>query len=228
MVRAALALLLASARPPLDAAALARILGLDPDPPAAAIAEADRFDWPGQVLGTMVCSTPRFSMAAILYLPGRSVVTLSVGDALAGAEVVAISRGALTLRTPEGLRRVGVNPNVPPPPPPPAAHPRALVSAEREVRRDALDLAQLSTGARGVPAFVDGALAGIRLLSILPGSIYDQAGLRAGDVVQRINGRRLDSAEAALDAYAELQGASWVELEVHRADAVLLLRYRIR
>jgi len=228
MVRAALALLLGSAHPPLDAAALARILGLDPDPPAAAVAEADHFDWPAQVLGTMVCSTPRFSLAAVLYLPGRSVVTLSVGDTLAGGEVVAISRGSITLRTAEGLRRVSVNPKVPPPPPPPATQPRALISADREIRRDALDMNELSTGARGMPAFVDGEPAGIRLLMIRPGSLYDQAGLHAGDVVQRVNGHRLTSADAALEAYAELQTAQLVELEVHRGEAVLLLRYRLR
>jgi len=123
---------------------------------------------------------------------------------------------------------VGVNPNVPPPPPPPSAHPRALVSAEREIRRDALDLAQLGTGARAMPAFVNGELAGIRLLMIQPGSIYDQAGLHAGDVVERVNGHRLVSPEAALEAYAELPFGQWMELEVHRGDAVLLLRYRIR
>src|SRR6185295_2296870 len=180
---AALALLLASARPPLDAAALARILGLDA-PAATPVVLEEASDWPVQVLGTMVASPERFSLAAVLYLPGRSVVTLSVGQRLAGAEVVAISRGSVTVLTAEGLRRVGVNPNVPPPPPRPTGPPRGLISAEREIRRDALDLGQLSTGARGGPAFIDGQLAGIRLFQIQPGSLYDQAGLRAGDILQ--------------------------------------------
>ncbi|HEY8208889.1 MAG TPA: hypothetical protein VIG99_15470 [Myxococcaceae bacterium] len=224
---AALAFLLASARPPLDPVKLARILGLDA-PAAAPAVQEEAADWPAQVLGTMVASPERFSLAAVLYLPGRSVVTLSVGQRLAGAEVVAISRGSITLRTPEGLRRVGVNPNVPPPPPRPTGLPRGLISVEREIRRDELDLSRLSTGARGVPAFVDGQLAGIRFFQIQPGSLYDQAGLHAGDILQRINGHRLESPDAALEAYTELRTTDWVEAEIRRGDSVLVLRYRIR
>jgi len=227
MLRATLALLIAATPPPLDLARLARLLGLDPPggPRAELVGMPAPVDWPAQVLGTMVSPTPRFSLAAVFYLPGRSVVTLAVGDRLAGSEVVGISRGAITLRTAEGLRRVEVNPRVPPPPP---GGPRAVVSAERTIRRDALDLDQLSTGARGVPAFRQGALVGIRLFAIRPGSVYDQAGLRAGDVIQRINGHRLDSPDAALEAYQELRTAQWVEVEVHRDDSVLMLRYQLQ
>jgi general secretion pathway protein C len=102
-----------------------------------------------------------------------------------------------------------------------------VVSAEREFRRGDLDMSRLAADARGMPAFDGGALVGIRLLSLVPGSIYDQAGLRAGDVVQRVNGHRLTSPDAALEAYAELRTATWVELEVHRGDSVLLLRYQL-
>jgi hypothetical protein len=178
MLRAALTLLLASARPTLDAAALAWFLGLDP-PAEAPIASAQARglrrgappDWPAQVLGTLVSPTPRYSLAAVFYLPERSVVTLAVGDVLAGAEVVEIARGALVLRTADGLRFVPVNPRVPPPPPEPPVKPKAVVSAEREIRRDALDVDRLMTGARGMPAFAGGALVGIRLASVVPGSI---------------------------------------------------------
>lgn len=230
MLKAALAILLASTHPPLDLTALARLLGLDvPSSREPQVAKQRPLDWPAQVLGTLVSSTPRFSLAVVFHVPERAVVTLAEGDVLAGAEVVSISRASLLVRTASGLYRVPVDPaGTPPPPPPLARHEPGPPGPAQTFRREQLSLENLSTGARGVPAFIHGELVGIRLIWVSPGSAFDHAGLRRGDVVRRVNGHRLTSSDAMLEAYQETRTAETVELEVYRDDSVMVMSYEIR
>jgi general secretion pathway protein C len=86
----------------------------------------------------------------------------------------------------------------------------------------------LAMQARIMPGFRDGVLQGFRIFSILPGSVYEQLGLKNGDTITSINGSRLDSPEKMLDLYAKLAQADLVEVELERQGQVRHHQYAIQ
>lgn len=75
-------------------------------------------------------------------------------------------------------------------------------------------LAEADIGA----VYEDGELVGVRLSEIRPGSVYDRAGLRGGDVVTGINGVSVGDEAAAAQLIAELAGAETLAVSLRRAD----------
>ena len=62
---------------------------------------------------------------------------------------------------------------------------------------------------------------GIRLLRILPNSPADKAGLKVGDLVVSLNGKKISMAEAFVKAVGGLEPDDEIELEVRRDDKEL-------
>lgn len=71
------------------------------------------------------------------------------------------------------------------------------------------------------PFTVDGAVNGFQVLSIRPDSLLYKVGLRNGDVLARINGQALTGPTQLLQAYAGMDRASLVTLDVQRASQML-------
>jgi general secretion pathway protein C len=63
-----------------------------------------------------------------------------------------------------------------------------------------------------------GELTGIELSEIRPGSVYDKAGIREGDVLTSVNGVAVGSPRAAGDIVALLASSERLEVEVERSD----------
>ncbi len=80
---------------------------------------------------------------------------------------------------------------------------------------------------RAVPAVEGGRVVGLKLFSIRPGSTLDELGLNNGDVVLRINGHELTSAEKTLELYTSLPDASSIVVDIERRGAPLALHYDI-
>jgi general secretion pathway protein C len=76
--------------------------------------------------------------------------------------------------------------------------------------------------------FKNGVAQGITLFSVHPDSFFFQLGLRAQDLLLRLNGIPLNSPEGALEAYALVLKASRVELELERGGRLLRHTYIIK
>jgi general secretion pathway protein C len=82
--------------------------------------------------------------------------------------------------------------------------------------------------ARIVPAFKNGVAHGWKLFAIRPDSIYTKIGIQNGDVIKRINGFDLNSAEKALEIYSKLKDSNRIDIELERNGSSLRKTYNVR
>lgn len=88
------------------------------------------------------------------------------------------------------------------------------------VRQQAIaDPASMARAFSVLPVMVDGKLAGVRISSNQYGQQLAAAGLKPDDIVTAVNGRRLDSVEAGLNALESLRTAGAVTITVTRNGA---------
>ncbi len=109
---------------------------------------------------------------------------------------------------------------------------RGAVS-QRQVSRGFLqkqlqDFPRLMSQARVVPHYVDGKVDGFMISDIVSGSLYQKVGLMNGDIIRKINGQKVTSAQQAMAMYKTLQQASSVDLELMRGGSVQRFHYDIR
>lgn len=96
------------------------------------------------------------------------------------------------------------------------------------VQRVLADPEPLLRGARVVPMFADGKQAGYKLFAIRPGSLYAAAGLQNGDVIEKIAGVALTSAESALAAYSKAKESKLIPVELRRRGAAMTLTFEVQ
>jgi len=116
----------------------------------------------------------------------------------------------------------------PPRPARPPAGARTMRMPRTMIERQLRDFPKLLSQARVVPHFADGKADGFVITDIVPGSLYEQAGLRNGDIIVRVNGQRVTSAQQAMAMYQALEKASSIDLEVLRGGQMQRLHYDIR
>jgi len=83
--------------------------------------------------------------------------------------------------------------------------------------------ATLMRGTRIVPEVRDGRTVGVRLLAAPPGGLLARLGLRAGDVLERVNGFDIASPDRCLEAYARLRNTDRISLTLRRAGRAITL-----
>jgi general secretion pathway protein C len=88
--------------------------------------------------------------------------------------------------------------------------------------------ASLLHGVHVAPELVGGKVVGARLLGVTPDSLLGKLGIANGDRLETINGYPLTSTESALEAYARLQQAERLTLQVNRGGSSVLLQLDIR
>lgn len=96
---------------------------------------------------------------------------------------------------------------------------------ERTITRQARDLlrryaARIFEDVRLVPETGDGGIVGLRIVTSHGEPILHGLGLRAGDVVEAVDGKSLTDANAALDAYKAMREADRVSIAVLRNGRV--------
>ncbi len=104
---------------------------------------------------------------------------------------------------------------------------------DRNISRIALDrelndFPRLLSQARVVPEIQGGKNIGFRLGEIVSGSLYDRIGLKNGDIVQTVNGVRIQNPSQAMAMYQQLKDASSVAVELLRNGQPQTLNYNIR
>ena len=89
-------------------------------------------------------------------------------------------------------------------------------STAREVDKTLLGPNNILTQARAVPNFENGVPSGFKLFQIVPGSLYDQLGLKNGDVVLGANGDPINDPMKAMNMLSQLKENNHLELQVKR------------
>ncbi len=160
-----------------------------------------------------------------------------------GFKVVAIicnngQKEFVDFETSEGAALAG-GPNLgvfnPPPPggiPAPVDGVKALGDNRYELQHRLIEstlsnLNSISTQARIVPSYKNGAANGFKLFSIQPGSLYSAIGVENGDVVQKINGYEINSPDKALEVYQKLRDSRHITLEIERNGQAIRKEYNV-
>jgi len=97
----------------------------------------------------------------------------------------------------------------------------------REIENAIQNLDKLYTEIRAVPNFQDGRAAGMKILSVKPGSVFAKLGLKRGDVLQRINGLELD-VRRGFEIFNQLKDQKSLTLDLTRGGSNQTVEYEIR
>ena len=171
-------------------------------------------------VGVVLSARPQRSVALLRW--GDRTRIVGVGETAFGGRVAAITATAVYLQY--GAERVelrlpaegpGAAARHPEPPEDPATAPRTLMRAEVE-RRLGEETPRILAETTLVPMNQDGRIAGFALTRLPEGTLLTEAGLRAGDVLVRVN-------DVDLDSLATLIGL-WPRLQTERQIRAVVLR----
>ncbi|MBF0564925.1 MAG: hypothetical protein HQK89_06755 [Nitrospirae bacterium] len=87
---------------------------------------------------------------------------------------------------------------------------------------------QLMTDARLQPRYANGRQEGFLMQEVRTGGLYDQLGLRNGDVLLSVNKYNITDPETGLQAFTALRGATDIQLDIIRTGTRVTLNYQIR
>ena len=79
-----------------------------------------------------------------------------------------------------------------------------------------VNAAKLFSEARILPKYVDGALVGMQVNTIQPGSFFEEAGVQEGDVITEVNGITIDSPEKSAQVFSEVSEATQLTIGIDR------------
>lgn len=101
--------------------------------------------------------------------------------------------------------------------------PATVTLARADVDAALADFSKLANSAHG-----EFTATGLRIDSVLAGSLFAQAGVRAGDLIASVDGQPLRSLDDAASLYARASTARNITLQLVRAGKPLALRLVIR
>jgi type II secretion system protein C len=182
------------------------------------------------VAGVVVGTTPDRS-SAILVSGGRTRV-VAVGEAAFGGRLVAVARDSVTLEfggEKLELRLPAAAPAPAPPRPatgspalPPGAPPEDPQTPAREMsrvevqRRLGDEIPRILAETAVAPVMEEGRVVGVQITRMPEGTLLSDAGLRAGDVLTRINGTDIDGMATLIGLWPRLQSATELRATVLR------------
>jgi general secretion pathway protein C len=197
---------------------------------------------PLKLLGTVSASDQKASYAAVEDQQNHKQIVVRVDDRLLDkATVIRIERRRIVLQngakreelalddedTLGGARTAGVGARARVAPPPPADDLRERIKRLSEgsfqVQREDVDEAmrnpaELFSEARILPKYDNGAMVGVQLSSIKPGSLFEEIGIQNGDTVTQVNGITVTSPQDSAALLKELTSASDFQVQVLGAD----------
>jgi len=95
------------------------------------------------------------------------------------------------------------------------------------IQQQMSDLPKLLTGALAVPHQMDGHPDGFLIQHIVPGSLYEQAGLKNGDVIHKVNGQEITMQKQGIALFKTLQNAQSIDLDITRSGVLQRLHFDI-
>lgn len=102
------------------------------------------------------------------------------------------------------------------------------ISLKREKIEEAVgNLNTLMKQVRIRPHFKDGQPDGLTISGVRRGSIFSEMGLRNGDVIVGVDGKKIESVDDALSLYQNLQSASDVQVQIRRRGRLQNIDYKV-
>jgi type II secretion system protein C len=193
-----------------------------------------------EAVGLVRSRTPGRSVA-ILRSQGRTRV-VAEGETAFGARLVGIGAESVTIES-EGrtlelrLTSAPAFASAPPPPPPalpPGAPPEDPETPAREMDRRQVqarlgeEMTRILAETAMAPVMEEGRIVGMQVTRIPEGSLLTDAGLRAGDVVTRINDTEIDGMATLIGLWPRLQGATELRAVVLRGGQPVSLLVSLR
>ncbi|MDQ6974953.1 MAG: type II secretion system protein N [Mariprofundaceae bacterium] len=119
------------------------------------------------------------------------------------------------------------------PSPTPAIAPPSAGMVQRNISRKMINrqtrnFSALLSQARVLPHFSNGKADGFVINNIVATSLFQQIGLRNGDIIRKVNQTVIRSAGQAMELYQSLQKASNIQLEVERGGQIQMINYHIQ
>ncbi len=212
---------------------------LAPPPPAPKVVrkELEATKLPLSLLGTAASPNASLSWAAVEDQSSRRTLVVRVDDEIKNkAKVTRIERKRIVLSENGVLRELVLSePKKKPSKRSSTAKNRSRAGRSRGSRsartpkqrpaqptptapafnRDAVSL---FSEARILPKYVDGALVGMQVNTVKPGSPFELAGVREGEIITRVNGIDIDSPEKTLQIMAEISAGTQLTIEVDREE----------
>jgi general secretion pathway protein C len=102
-----------------------------------------------------------------------------------------------------------------------------------EISRDLInsklgDLATLANEAKAIPNMKNGEFNGFKLYAIRSTSVFAQIGMKNGDILQTVNGEKVDSLEKAMGLLGTLNSASSINIGLQRRGQDVKMDYTIK
>ncbi len=186
------------------------------------------------LLGTVASANPLLSWAAIEDKETRKHLVLRLNDDVKDgkARLTRIEPKRVVLTENGELRELVLAENKGPPPLPKTsarkAHGRKSRAARRRQARNrsvtpppepprSLEEAILS-GANILPKYEAGEMVGVQVSAIQAGSLFEEAGIKDGDVITELNGIKIDSPEGSSIILKELSEAKTLTLKIQGAN----------
>lgn len=109
---------------------------------------------------------------------------------------------------------------------------KKVSDTEFVVQRGALnkqidDPKALAEQGRIAPNFKDGKRDGLKLVGLSPNSVYSQLGIQSGDVLQSLNGKKIDTTSQAMDLFEQFKNSDQVVVEIERRGQKKRMQYKI-
>ncbi len=98
----------------------------------------------------------------------------------------------------------------------------------KHLQQQLQNIPALLSQALAKPHFNNGKMDGFMISSIVPGSLYAQAGLKNGDIIMAINGQKITNAGQAMTIYTQLKNAASLDLQLMRASSIQTIHFDIR
>jgi len=175
---------------------------------------------PLELLGTVAAADSRLSWAAIEDKETRKHLVLRVNDDLkdGAARVMGIEAKRVVLSENGELRELVFAENEPPAAPPNRTPRKPRAGRRRPVRprppappaeleQNVLSPAELLSQLNILPKYQDGEMVGVQVNTVEPGSFFEEAGLKSGDVITEINGIPINNPEESPVILRELSEA---------------------
>ncbi len=195
-----------------------------------------------KLLGTVVAGT--HSAAIIALTPGGKQSAFFIGDNIqTGVVLKIVEANAIIVDHNGSLERISLEQGKPivstsmarldrqtTPAAAPRVPPQRLNKRmnRQHLQQQLQNLPALLSQALARPSFSNGKMNGFIISNIVPGSLYQQAGLQNGDIIMAINGEKITNAAQAMGIYAKLKSAPSLDLQLQRGSGIQNIHFDIR
>lgn len=98
----------------------------------------------------------------------------------------------------------------------------------KQVRNSIENPERILTDARLLPNFTNGKQEGYIISEVKPGGLYEDLGLKNGDILLRVNNLEISNPEVAIQAMSTIKGTNNVNLDIIRNNRKMTLNYQMR